>query len=232
MKAKGYVIYEGLSPIDQQPIVAIATLKTSNRKTGNMVQVWILRADVSPVDAISDGSDRSICGDCPHRKQSSTGRRTCYVNVGQAPLAVWRAYKRGAYDKVESPQAVADLFKDRGIRWGAYGDPGILPIGVISNYNSLVQFHTGYTHQWRHGFTHDKIGVFQASTDGLLDHLEASTLGWKTFTVVKKHEQPTYAKQCPATVENSQAQCITCSLCNGARSDIFVHAHGPSANFV
>ena len=109
MRAKGYVIYEGLSPIDQRPIVVIATLSTTNRKTGNMVQVWILCKDESPVDAISSGLDRTICGDCKHRRQAN-GVRTCYVNVGQAPLAVWRAYKRGVYDKVEDPQTVASVF--------------------------------------------------------------------------------------------------------------------------
>ena len=40
--AKGYVLHEGPSPFDGQPIVSIATLHSSNRKTGDMVQTWIL----------------------------------------------------------------------------------------------------------------------------------------------------------------------------------------------
>ena len=37
--AKGYVLHEGPSPFDGQPIVSIATLHSSNRKTGDMVQI-------------------------------------------------------------------------------------------------------------------------------------------------------------------------------------------------
>ena len=33
--------YEFESPLDQKPCVAILTLKSGNRKTGNMAQVWI-----------------------------------------------------------------------------------------------------------------------------------------------------------------------------------------------
>ena len=50
-KAKGFILYEGASMLDGAPIVVIATMKTSNRKTGDMVQTWILRSDVNPVEA-------------------------------------------------------------------------------------------------------------------------------------------------------------------------------------
>lgn len=113
---KGYIIDQGLSPIDGKPYVAILTLKTSNRKTGNMVQVWILREDVNPVEAIQTGDDVSICGSCPHRKQPD-GTRSCYVNVGQAPLAVWKAYHRGLYLKA-SYLRLSQVLRGRKIRWG------------------------------------------------------------------------------------------------------------------
>jgi hypothetical protein len=72
-----------------------------------------------------------------------------------------------------------------------------------------------------------------ASCDGLQDYVEASTLGWKTFAVVEKNSVAFSGKQCPATIDNSQAQCITCNLCDGAKTDIFVPVHGPGAsNFV
>lgn len=57
---RGIVLYEGPSAIDGQPIVVVATLKTSNPKTGDMVQTWILRADLSPTVAINEGADRSV----------------------------------------------------------------------------------------------------------------------------------------------------------------------------
>ncbi len=70
-KPLGYVIQESTSPIDGSPIVVILTMGSSNRKTGNMCQVWILRADVNPVQAVNTGEDYSICGNCPHRKQAT-----------------------------------------------------------------------------------------------------------------------------------------------------------------
>ena len=54
-KQKGFVLYDGPSVLDGQPIVVIATMETSNRKTGNMVQTWILRSDISPTDASKIG---------------------------------------------------------------------------------------------------------------------------------------------------------------------------------
>ena len=50
--AKGYVLHEGPSPFDGQPIVSIATLHSSNRNTGDMVQTWILPRDLHPLDAV------------------------------------------------------------------------------------------------------------------------------------------------------------------------------------
>lgn len=232
---KGYIIDRGLSPIDGQPYVAILTLKSSNRKTGDMAQVWILCEDISPVEAVQTGKDVSICGNCPHRKQAD-GSRSCYVNVGQGPNSVWKGYKRGIYaDAMHSDAIRHQLLNKLGkrrIRWGAYGDPSVINAFVVRFYNNHAQGHTGYTHQWREEFAQAFKGIFQASCDGFADFLEATAHGWKTFTVVHKDAAIDYAKQCPATVENSAAQCATCKLCDGAKSNIFVHAHGSGAKYV
>ena len=83
MKERGFVLYEGPSLIDGAPIVVVATLKTSNIKTGDMVQTWILRSDIEPHHAVKSGDDLSICGDCIHRPAN---QGSCYVTVFQAPL--------------------------------------------------------------------------------------------------------------------------------------------------
>lgn len=230
---KGFIIDRGLSPIDGQPYVAILTLNSTNRKTGNMAQVWILCEDINPVEAVQTGKDVTICGNCPHRKQQD-GTRSCYVNVGQGPNSIWKAYKRGAY--VDSTswdlKRYASIVSNRRIRWGAYGDPSVIKPGIVKALSAYSQGHTGYTHQWRSEFAQVFKGVFQASCDSFNDYLEATAHGWKTFTVVHKNATIDYAKQCPATVENSVAQCATCKLCDGARTDIFVNAHGTGAKYV
>ena len=229
-KPLGFIIDQGLSPIDSMPYVAILTLKTSNRKTGNMAQVWILRSDINPVAAIATGADYSICGNCPHRKQED-GSRSCYVNVGQAPNSVYKAFKKGRYAIATSKDLKAAV-TGRKVRWGAYGDPAVLHKSVVDEINSYAVSHTGYTHQWRQEYSQQFKGLFQASCDGFTDYLDASAAGWRTFSVVPKGYKPASVKQCPATVTNSKAQCLTCSLCDGAKTDIYVEAHGSGAKHV
>ena len=230
-KPLGYVLDEFNSPIDGSPCVAILTLNSSNRKTGNMAQVWILRSDINPVEAIATGDDYSICGNCPHRKQSD-GSRSCYVNPGQAPNSVYKAYKAGKYVNdpmcLESRKAV----KGKSIRFGAYGDPAIIKPVIVKTLIRACKTHTGYTHQWRQDFARDFVGLFMASCDGFNDYLKATSMGWKTFNVVPKGYKPNDIKLCPATAENSKATCLTCSLCNGLKANIYVEAHGSGAKYV
>ena len=62
---RGFIFYRGLSPIDNQSIVGIAVLRSGNRKTGDMVQTYILRADMHPLNAIKlrEESVSSKCRD-------------------------------------------------------------------------------------------------------------------------------------------------------------------------
>ena len=79
MKDNGFIIHEGTK--NGEKFAVIATLKTSNRKTGNMIQVWILLADHSPVDGVKSGLDAStICTGC--KFASGNG---CYV-MSDKPL--------------------------------------------------------------------------------------------------------------------------------------------------
>jgi hypothetical protein len=239
-KPKGYIIDKGLSPIDGKPYVAILTVKSTNRKTGNMAQVFIMRDDINPVEAVNTGEDYTICGNCPHRRKQVWDakrkrfkwERSCYVNVGQGPNSVWKAYKRGSYKLLWLDSELEAALKGRKIRWGAYGDPAIIDPKTVAYLNSLAIGHTGYTHQWREAWAQQFSGVFQASCDGFNDYMVASDHGWKCFVVVSKTAAPDYAKQCPATVTNSKAQCITCSLCDGAKRDVYVNAHGSGAKYV
>jgi hypothetical protein len=87
---KNGIIYQGPSLLDGAPIVVIANYSKSNRKTGGVVQTYILRADMNPLEASKTGADFSICGDCKHKGTPTTdktrktaAKRTCYVILGQ-----------------------------------------------------------------------------------------------------------------------------------------------------
>ena len=93
----GVILYQGPSLIDSAPIVVIANRIVSdsaNEKTGAMVQTFILRADMRPLEAARLGYDYSICGHCPHRP-SNAG--SCYVNIGRSVESVYGAFVRGRY---------------------------------------------------------------------------------------------------------------------------------------
>lgn len=238
-KIRGFVIDRGVSPIDGNPYVAVLVIRSRNAKTGDMTQVFILRPDVHPLRAIASGDDRTICGDCPHRRRQVWDAkrkrfrwvRSCYVDVGKSVAAVWRAFTRGSYPEYD-PALHAHHIRGRRIRWGAYGDPAILTESVVRTLTALADGHTGYTHQWVEPWAQWARGLFQASCDSFSDYLAASGRGWRTFAVVPQDAAPYSGKLCPATAAGSQAQCLTCRLCDGAKSDIYVEAHGAGAAFV
>ena len=71
---KSVELWRGASPVDNEPIVLIATgasrkeyEQSQNTKTGTMVQTYILKQDEKPSDAVKSGGDESICGKCPLR---------------------------------------------------------------------------------------------------------------------------------------------------------------------
>ena len=221
-KNKGYVLYQGESRIDKKPIVAILTIESSNKKTGNMSQLWIMRDDIPPHIAKQTGADYSVCGDCTIKDQ-------CYVLTFQGPLSVYKTYKRGVYGQL----AAADYWRylyNLSIRFGAYGDPAALPLDIIKAIAENCKDFTGYTHQWKRfkSMRH----FFMASVETNSATLQALNSGFRTFRI--KHSGTPNGQwaneiECPA---DSGIQCIDCMLCNGGKKqakNISIEAHGARA---
>lgn len=230
------ILEETKSAIDNSDIVVIATgiaRKSTNDKTGPMMQVWIIRSDINPVEAIVTGNDCSICGNCPHRGDE-THKRTCYVNVPKAVLSIYRAYKRGSYQKWDGS---LDLFENADIRWGAYGDPSLISPEIVQRINSVAKMWTGYTHQWKNPFAAQFKSFFQASCDSLDDKSTAQSAGWGTFTVTPQgYDIKNLGKVtvCPASLSD-KVKCIDCGKCNGAfeyARQVVIPAHGKAAGDV
>lgn len=218
----GLVLWED----DKTSRVAIAVLNSSNRKTGNMIQVYILDRNNHPVEALKTGEDNLICGDCPLRNNG------CYVNVWQGPVSVWKQYRAGKYPRFTKNREHTKLFSGRSIRWGSYGDPAFIPYEVIAYFNSLVVNWTGYTHQWR---TCDPVyaNVFMASCETQSQVFNANINGWRTFATHNSDLKPTNSIWCPASPEGgNKTHCVSCGLCNGSRGEndprknIVVKPHG------
>lgn len=246
-KAKSSIIYQGPSLIDNQPIIVVAIIGSGNIKTGAMVQSHILRADINPLEASKTGQDASICGECIHRgkptnnplKKVSEGR-TCYVNLGQGPLQVYKAYKKGNYP-VATPEQIQYIGAGRMIRLGTYGDPAAVPATIWDNLLKHAEGHTGYTHQHNAKQAPDYTRMMY-SADNSQDAKQAHSKGYRTFRVIPVQDYATQGKAsilsneilCPASKENDKGiTCIDCKLCTGSTTkakSIAIVAHGTSRN--
>lgn len=230
MRPNGVILYRGPSLINGKPIVCVATgltAKSKNEKTGEMVQVYILSdEDERPTDAVKSGKDASICGDCPARG------KWCYVNIGRVNQVSY-AVARGTYPMFDYALH-AELFRNRLIRFGSYGDPAAVPTAVWSMLSELADGHTGYTHQWRNPAVRLQRFVM-ASCETEADVVLAKSLGYRTFRV-RLASQPVRADEiiCPASAEAGKRRtCETCKACHGAGSgrNVVIIAHGsPFAN--
>jgi hypothetical protein len=231
-KPLGYIAYEGPSAIDGQPIVVIVTglSGSSNRKTGSMIQTFILRQDVHPLEALRSGDDESICGQCEHRPalvRAGNGKAPCYVDVSRAPAAVWRAYRRGRYLKAPT-HVIARAIAGRVLRIGTYGDPAAAPVRVWQGLTVYVAGWTGYSHQWRILDREWQLLVM-ASADSADDRADAKLAGWRTFRVSIGLDRQDGEISCPASKEaGARVTCIDCKLCRGAQiaaRDIVIADH-------
>lgn len=228
-----YVIHRGKSAIDNvTDIVVIATVSAANRKTGDMLQTYILLEDRSPIDGVRTGEDSAICGGCIHRGDGKTGAgRTCYVNLAHGPRVVWAAYKAGDLpDYTNDPDAVRNLGHGRMVRLGTYGDPCAAPLALWQTLLAGAEGWTGYTHQWRAARFAPFKGLVMASCDTPEDMTKASAASWGTFTVVPHGETLPGAILCPASEEAGKVtQCAECRLCNGrSATAVYIPAHGAS----
>lgn len=226
----GAIIWRGKSPVDGGPIVAIMVGFTkqgsANVKTGKMIQVFILREDVHPSEALDSGEDASICGSCVHRRDPKTGKRTCYVRM-ESPAAVWRAFKRGRYvDLTNDLDTAAEWISEtgRGVRLGAYGDPAMVPFHVWEKITGGAPNWTGYTHQWAEPwFDSRMLNLVMASTEG-----QEGPPGARTFRVAEENS-PTRENEILCPNYTKGIQCAACGLCKGTSlqaKNIVIPVHG------
>lgn len=221
-KPSGYIVYEGASQLNGEPIVAIVTMKSTNVKTGNMAQLWILRSDMHPIEASKASADDAICGQCQFR-QSLGG--ACYVNLAHGPGAVYRSYSGGKYPECTD----FEVFKDKKMRFGAYGDPAAIPVDILVQLKAVITNNTSYTHQWKDNTENETLKqVSMASVDNLLEAEQAKEAGYRWFRVTNDIETlrddeivcPNYTKG---------VKCIDCNLCSGnmvKAKSIVIPTHG------
>ena len=227
----GFKLWEGASLLTGEPIVVIVTMNGNNPKTDNdfksMVQTWILCRDVAPNEAVKSGKDEDVCGSCIQRPSLGGA---CYVRTYQAPLSIWRAYKRGNYNNVINLESL----RGAELRLGSYGDPSAVPYEVWENLIDKVQprLMTGYTHQMSHkSFDKRMADICMISADTPNVALKAQSNGWRTFRMTSDSKQ-LLPNEIVCVNETEGTSCIDCGLCDGAndKPNIAILAHGSKAN--
>lgn len=218
----------GLVLFENEHLVCCATgfkQSSANSKTGSMIQTWILVKECKPTEALKRGLDVLVCGNCIHRGDGTGKRRTCYVNLGQGPRAVWDAWNRGRYVPLDAENI--KMFDGRKVRLGSYGDPAFVPGEIWDSILSHAENdHTGYTHQWRNApHLKDKC---MASVDSFDDAMDAWSQGWRTFRL--GFDKAENEVTCPASEEGGRkTTCDSCGLCGGTRKQaksIIIQPHG------
>jgi hypothetical protein len=241
-KPLGVILYQGLSNLDGQNIIVVATNvfgnKSNNEKIGDMIPIWILKRDISPLMSTTKEartstyySDSTVCGDCKHRDLGS-----CYVTLFHGPDQVYRAFHEQRYVSYDFDK-MKELFRDKKVRIGAYGDPAAVPMFVWDEVCGLAKNYTGYTHQWNNkklspNYLDNLKKYNMASCDTVSEQITASKMGWRTFRIRlpkidKVLKSNNLTKQtvilddemvCPASVEGGRiSSCDKCGACSGTK---------------
>ena len=196
--------------------------KSGNRKTGDMIQIWIMLQDVSPVAAVQSGLDAAtICQGCPFA--SGNG---CYVNVGQAPLGIYKAAQKNLPEM--HPKDYAKFFNGRKVRFGAYGNPTLIPLSIVKAIARASAGWTGYFHNWK--------GMPKAKREGYNRYFMASTETASSYELAKSlqlrvfHVSPVKPENSVECLSDSRGlTCEECQLCQGwhkPAKDIWINPHG------
>ena len=237
MAKQGVILFEGASNLDGKPTVVIAIKDTSNRKTGGMVQTFIMRSDIDPITASRLGEDYSVCGDCIHRgkanldkKSGGADDRSCYVMLLML-LSIYKAYKRGAYLKLQADE-VSDWFRDELVRLGSYGDPMAIPSWLWDDVLLYAKGRTGYGHQFGVKGADVRPDLCMISVDNVAQAKHQWKLGNRTFRVGNSVDDMIQGKEilCPASDEaGKRTTCDKCKLCSGNKikaKSVFIPVHG------
>jgi hypothetical protein len=232
------VIYRGPSLLDGNPIAVVAVLSGRNRKTGLMVQTYILRADIDPREANRTGADYSICGNCPLKGKPNPEKgklaigRGCYVNIAQGVLITYKHFAKGGYPTIQGHNAIAALGAGKMVRVGTYGDGAAVPSYVWESLLSQAKGWTGYSHQAETQGAAFNPAYFMQSVESLDQAKAAWALGRRTFRVVNSESEVVKGFEilCPAS---KGVQCTDCGLCQGnaiKAKSIVIEAHGAGIN--
>jgi len=202
--------------------------KSNNRKTGEMVQTYLLDKATLTSEPKVFGAK---CAACPMVSK-------CYVNHDK--MSVRRTIKKllngeNTSYKFSSLDEVLPLLRGERVRLGTYGDPSALPLEDMKKICETSDGWTGYTHFFKEIDSNYSL-YLMASVESLGGELLAHTLGYLTFRVLLKEDETlevgAKSIQC-LNVPNDKTlvslQCVDCLLCSGTsgrgKKSVYIEEH-------
>ena len=229
-------MYDGPSAVrpDKRVMLRVMNLKrkSKNVKTGPMVQVGGILADVHPVEAIESGCDEALCGGCRLRPKLHAEDKSKGVEVSEHPCYVKLIYKnaqRKAGLKQETTYGAGlDALRGRDVRFGEYGNMSSFPRSVVEPMFEAVAEsggnHTCYELEWRKPENQWLAKWAMASVHSAEERAEAKALGWRTFRIGDGRLEG----EAPCPYETKKVQCINCKMCSGNQvnmRDVCIPSH-------
>jgi len=187
--------------------------------------------------------DTNTCFDCPYSYNQNNGKSGgCYTHKGMQYVGLKsmlnrlnKLYHNNSIKPLD-PQQVKDYLSaskylhPKVVRFGAYGEPVLLPLNLVGKLYKLAPKTTGYTHQWHKPLVSAYSKYLMASCHSVIEASVANSMGWRGFVSVDK-SQLTAGAICPAAKEfkGHKKTCVECGACNGRSTgrtnNIFINKH-------
>jgi len=205
-------------------IQVIATEKGNNRKIGKAIQIWIVPRSETVTESRRNGNDaKNQCKGCP-----LASNHGCYVGsyyVDAIQRSAWAGKKPYAKNKAD----IVRLVKGKFVRFGAYGNPSMIPLSLVKLIADNASGWTGYFHDWhlmpfKRAQAYARYFMVSCEPD---NYAQAKSLGFRAF-VTRDPSRPAPAGlvDCPSS---RGITCSDCQLCCGtskpARS-VSIPVHG------
>ena len=219
-----YMVVE--SPVHGKDVLLSFVDKSSNTKTGPMVQVFILHPYLHPWEAAVSLADERMCGTCPMR-QGLGG--SCYVEINKGPASTYSSWIKTHNCALHGIDEVLEMCGGKAVRFGAYGDPAHIPPEIATAIMEVCLGWTAYTHDWRKPTVANFWkGKAMASCDTTAHYRAAVKAGWAAFVATDVEGLPG-AVECLNDTHGTQ--CISCLRCNGKKGmSVVIKPHGSRKN--
>jgi len=161
----------------------------------------------------------SVCFDCPFITYGKcyTHKYMQFSGFVSMLRSVIRQFGTTASIEPLSPSQlleIVNLAKDKFVRFGTYGEPTLIDLGLVAKVCDVAKNWTGYSHQWQRKPQYSPY--FMASVHSLLGSNHAETRNFRSFIASNKQYNSREAVICPASKEgNYKSNCSQCGLCSG-----------------